>query len=549
MPSMSGVGSAISGGLSQAALALAAAKSAYLKGGLTGEIIIAGETVVLEEDDDIIPYSAVVSFSQKYFPPYLAKFEDEVKEMNTAKRAFSTVFSKTVDISNPLPDCKPYGKEIINLVTQGIRNRFETLREEIQVVSRQKAPKEGEDVPADSESIVLVSLLEKLGRFKILLRQLELQRKSCPNQSNAELEAIETNRLLIQNEEYYKLIRYMTYAFLQDKYGLEGTELPAIVKETMEGIKNSNNPMTAENLSEYTQEWIKQSDTPFPSGVSSVMKATQRGGGLRGLAKRVYENGVVELPGDMAPQKFEMLFAKLPADSHDSDDKNICFLNYFISMAVKQLFLSHKDKGTRMMKKIDNIIENVIEDLKSPKNMVFAPGEKDQQIIYSILTVVFSLLYAAMGAGDSTGLTVICRDYPDRQANEIIASIHKYFRKAKRGSRESFAKGLITMPAIAFHARLMEESEDPNLLSQFPSFAPIGEAAPKDFTELQILNDFKKKVHPIPDSLQEDAKYVVGDSTLDYGSLFLFFVLLGRQYLIETDEMLTEKGCPVPEFM
>jgi hypothetical protein len=56
-------------------------------------------------------------------------------------------------------------------------------------------------------------------------------------------------------------------------------------------------------------------------------------------------------------------------------------------------------------------------------------------------------------------------------------------------------------------------------------------------------------VHPIPEALQEDAKYVVGDSTLDYGSLFLFFVLLGRQYLIETDEMLTEKGCPVPEFM
>jgi hypothetical protein len=124
MPSMSGVGSAISGGLSQAALALAAAKSAYLKGGLTGEIIIAGETVVLEEDDDIIPYSAVVTFSKKYFPPQLAKFEDEVKEMNTAKRAFSTFFSKTVDISNPLPDCRPYGKEIINLITQGIRNRF-----------------------------------------------------------------------------------------------------------------------------------------------------------------------------------------------------------------------------------------------------------------------------------------------------------------------------------------------------------------------------------------------------------------------------------------
>lgn len=541
MPSMSGVGSAIGTGLSQAALALAAAKSAYLKGGLTGEIIVAGETVVLEEREDIIPYSATVSFSQKYFPPQLARFEDVVKDMNTAKRAFSTFFSKTIDISNPLPDCRPFGKEIINLVTQGIRNRFQTLREEIQVVSRQKAPKEGEDLPADSESIVLVSLIEKLGRFKVLLRQLEYQRKSCPNQSSSELEAIENNRLQVQNEEYYKLIRYMTYAFLQDKYGLDGTPLPEIVKQSIDGVKNSDNPMTTENLSSYVQEWAKKSDEPFPRGVVSVMKATQSGGGkrdIRALAKRVYEADAVELPDDMAPKKFEKLFAKLPAASRDSDDKNICFLNYFISMAVDHIFLSRKDKGSRMMKKIDNIIEDVITDLKDPKDMIFAPGEADQQIIYSVLTVVFSLLHAAMGAGDSTGLTVICRDYPDSQGNEILAAIHKHFRKAKGRSSDSFAEGLMKLPAIAFHPRLIEQESDPtSLLSQFPSFAPIGESAPKEFIELQILNDMKKKVHPVPEDYQEHAKHTVADSTLDYGSLFLFFVLLGRQYLIETDEV------------
>jgi hypothetical protein len=357
---------------------------------------------------------------------------------------------------------------------------------------------------------------------------------------------------MIQNEEYYKLIRYMTYAFLQDKYGLEGAQLPDIVTDTINGIKNSNNPMTADNLSQYTQEWIKQSDTPFPTAVASVMKATQRGGGLRGIAKRVYEAGVVELPGDMAPQKFELLFANLPAASQDSDDKNLCFLNYFISMAVKQLFLSRKDKGERMMKKIDHIIDGVIKDLKDPKDMIFAPGEKDQQIIYSIMTVVFSLLYAAMGADDSTGLTVICRDYPDSQGNEILAAIHKHFRLAKRKSSESFAEGLIKLPAIAFHSRLIQqedEDSEPNILSQFPSFAPIGQAAPSEFTELQILNGMKKKAHSIPEEYQTHAKDTVADSTLDYGSLFLFFVLLGRQYLIETDEVLEAKGCPVPEFM
>ena len=225
--------------------AMKASRKVLVDGVVAGELIIAGERVRLDETGGVNPNHMYdyVSFSRSYFPD-----ADETK-LAAAKEAFHKVFSGTPETTDVVNIKPPSDEHDRTLLLEGLKTRFEGLREETVFLYEQKG-----------DTVDVRARIETVQRFASYINRLE-QDAANGNFFNYDKGIVVSALDVSSDDEMRALLRQFAFMVLQSKMPVKGHE-DKYSKQTEEAANIVNrlkaNPMSKEELDEYVVLWKGQ---------------------------------------------------------------------------------------------------------------------------------------------------------------------------------------------------------------------------------------------------------------------------------------------------
>ena len=268
------------------------------------------------------------------------------------------------------------------------------------------------------------------------------------------------------------------------------------------------------------------------------------------LGENIIKNKEYIIPDGIAPEAgsafkdlYRIVKTKLGVEK---PSRNVaCFLNYFVMFFIKLLFYTNADDRNEVV--LDfyrNIMRDVVKDIKDK-----LPNNTPNEILYTIMEFIFSLLHASEAVkltNEDVGLHVIMTT-PDSNPSTILSTIYNRFTKENKEAidtsvsfiKESiFHSASIKLPTIHFNTPIPITSANSYLitLSTFPSFTYIPDGfAPNDkwFDIIDTRNGYARQgVNINDDTIAAEISKTMNDSTVDYISLFILFILLSQEYLL-----------------
>ena len=311
-----------------------------------------------------------------------------------------------------------------------------------------------------------------------------------------------------------------------------------------------------------------------------------------------------KVPSGVAPDAgaaFKELYAKVKnvktvktVESSGSGSGSLtsvsCFLNYFVSFFIKVIFFSQTESQRRgklfgMFETLTNMIFSAVQPLM--------PGKSNKDVLHKIMDVMFDLIKAsetlfinkqnpdgAVTTADDIGLNVIKTSSEDAEATKILEVIYTIFKQYIQTNtnfmgeltfleQTLFKDLLIKLPTLYFNkpiavkeqGKLSQEGMD---LVTFPSFTylPNGPGVmpvlKERFQIIDVNDDYSKKLVTVNDIVSDPVTQeawkssiilTAQDATLQYSSIFIGFIMLGRKYLLEAKDELATGGCKVNRFL
>ena len=267
----------------------------------------------------------------------------------------------------------------------------------------------------------------------------------------------------------------------------------------------------------------------------------------------VIPDGIAPKAGSAFKKLYEIVKTRLGVTN---PGKNVaCFLNYFVTFFLKLIFFSNPDKRHVVVLEFYRLMmREIVEDVKTK-----IPSATKKQNIYTIMEFVFSLIHdceIVKLTGEDVGLHVIMTA-ADSNPVAILESMHKVFSNQQPDVLEKsttflksgiFKTSAISLPDVHFNIPLnITTNGDKNLttLSIFPNFTyiPQGyEPNNKWFDIIDTRNEYARQGVNIADkAVAKEISKTMADKTLDYISMFVMFILLAQEYLVEIEDDL--KNC------
>jgi DNA repair exonuclease SbcCD ATPase subunit len=318
---------------------------------------------------------------------------------------------------------------------------------------------------------------------------------------------------------------------------------------------------------------------------------------LQDLAASIVNKKEYTVPAGLTPQAgeaFMQIFTsikKLKADAAPSSSNQACFLSYFIVFFFKTLFFAKTDTVRRqnILKKLDILTNDVLSAVKTAG--IFPPNTEDKTIIYKIMEVIFGLIDASEtlfinketrsgnpAQGTDIGLSVI-KTAEDATAKKVLEVIYdKVGRTLKADTtftddinfieKALVAGMLISQPKIYFNKPLpittpANATQDAIDLITYPNmtFMPTGLADIQQkgintrFQVIDVPSGFKKRqlmvkgIGGTQKQWEDSLSFTMQDTTLQYSTMFAFFVVFGRKYLVAAKEDFIKYSCKIPALM
>jgi hypothetical protein len=363
-----------------------------------------------------------------------------------------------------------------------------------------------------------------------------------------------------------------TYTFKEAAGGLRRDEWIAKYAElekaasatTKQGVQSDMNKMLAE-LQNFATSIVNQKEYAVPAGLTPQA-------------------------GDAFMQIFTSI-KKLKTDAAPSSSNQACFLSYFIVFFFKALFFTKNDTAKRqaILKKFDTLTNDVLTAVKAAN--VFPPKTEDKTIIYKVMGVIFGLIDASEtlfinketrsgnpAQGTDIGLSVI-KTAEDDIAKKILEAIYDKVGDMIKADaafsddinyieRALVANMLISQPKIYFNKPLSikapaNATQDATDLLTFPNmtYMPTGltDVQQKGInTRFQVIDvgaGFRRRqlmvkgIGGTQKEWEDSLSFTMQDTTLQYSTMFAFFVVFGRKYLVAAKEDFAKYSCKIPALM
>jgi hypothetical protein len=250
--------------------------------------------------------------------------------------------------------------------------------------------------------------------------------------------------------------------------------------------------------------------------------------------------------------------------------RDICYLNYFVTFFLKQLFFTQPSLETKkgllqtLMQKLDQylteksvdsktlgVLMNQVYDLLYSSETFFLTQQRRDGVSASIQDAgyhvlsnsnsqsaeLFSEFYDFLaGQGDLAGISDLLEEYVPQAFPDFFF----------RGSTLQFSPPpsipdvpadapIVQYPGFTF-LRTPDDAQDPSLL--------------KRYALLQTENDFKKTVIPVETpSVAAFLDEQLAKKPFNYTTLFTFFILMARSYMIGIESTLKEQHCSITQFL
>jgi hypothetical protein len=318
---------------------------------------------------------------------------------------------------------------------------------------------------------------------------------------------------------------------------------------------------------------------------------------LQNFAQSIVNQKEYAAPAGLTPQAsdaFMQIFTsikKLKTDAGPSSSNQACFLSYFIVFFFKALFFTKMDTARRqaILKKLETLADEILATVKVIK--IFPPQTEDKSIIFKIMGVIFSLIDASEtlfinketrsgnpAQGTDIGLSVI-KTVEDEIAKKIFEVIYDKVGSVIKADtafsddihyieRALVANMLISQPKIYFNKPLSikapaNATQDATDLLTYPNmtFMPTGLADIQQkgissrFQVIDVPSGFKKRqlmvkgIGGTQKQWEDSLSFTMQDTTLQYSTLFAFFVVFGRKYLVAAKEDFAKYSCKIPALM
>lgn len=268
------------------------------------------------------------------------------------------------------------------------------------------------------------------------------------------------------------------------------------------------------------------------------------------LGENIIHNKEYIIPDGIAPQAgtaFKDLYRIVKTRlGVEKPARNVaCFLNYFVMFFIKLLFYTNADdRHEAVLNFYRSIMRDIVKDMveKMPKNT-------PKEILYTIMEFTFSLLHSSEAVkltNEDVGLHVIMTT-PDSNPTTILSVIHTRFMKENRDAIDKsvglikenlFHSASIKLPKIHFNNPIPLNTTNPYLitLSTFPSFTYIPDGFSPNNKWFDIIDTrhgyARQGVNIADDTIAAEISKTMKDSTIDYISMFILFILLSQEYLL-----------------
>jgi predicted nucleic acid-binding Zn-ribbon protein len=264
-------------------------------------------------------------------------------------------------------------------------------------------------------------------------------------------------------------------------------------------------------------------------------------------------------------EAFMNLYNKIMEYTSNSDkeveSKDICFLNYFITFFIKQLFFTgaHLEEKKGVMKQLIATID------ASP----FASSPKDlEAVLYQIYDLLYSseTFFLTQQRRDGVPTSLADEGYyvlKDNNKEDVSKMIEFYHYIRDNGDIDGISKSLNRYIPEAFPDYFFKgssvhfafpTSESEELILNYPGFVFLRGDAKQPLLKQRYMvidkSNYSKSEERVEDGpVKQYITEMITGSKVDYTLLFTLFILVSRKYLLSIQSELEKYQCGITQYI